>query len=117
MAKGFEGKRLFHTGAEGEAIRSNESQVPIEKRLVGYRDRLHESISKFTQINAALQGENFYQQLVTKDTLQDQLRLATFVLQNAPFVKKALAHIPEDEHALYLVAFGLEVIEGQQSLH
>ncbi len=117
MGHGIEGGRLQRRGAEDTFVKTSGEQYTASELIAGYRERIHQSVETFTRLNVALAGGRFFDRLAKCDSPTEQMALADSTLRNIPFLSKVLDFIPDDERALYITAFGLEVLDSQTTLH
>ncbi len=117
MGHGIEGGRLQRRGAEDVVVKVEGEQFAASELIAGYRERIHQSVGTFTKLNAALAGERFFDRLARCSSPSEQMDLANSTLRSVPFLSKVLDFVPDDERTLYMIAFGLEVLDSQSTLH
>jgi hypothetical protein len=117
MARGIEGERLFHRGAETDMIRAQKEKVTAESLISGQRIVAKEMLGH-NNIVAALKGEEVVPFIANNPNREKQLGMAKELLHATPFLKKYMPHTyDEDEQAALIVSISESLQEQRQKMH
>ena len=116
MARGLEGGRLIHRGAETQMIHKESGQRTPESVIEAQR-RFSSEIVAHSSLIAALHGEEAIPFIASNRDPRKQLSLAQTLLLNTPFIKKLMPEQYDDlDQGALIVSLAIDIQKQRQAM-